>query len=1046
MTKVFLLTDSRGVHKPAGSQHAIYSERLARVPGLAVTSYLCPFQWTTIPDFLHLSKGLDLASYDHVILHAGIVDHSPRPLSQARARLYEPTDTTDAETVKQLLAKRKFTDKKVINRKRDILDDLFSAEAMATHLAKPFAECYEGEPTINLYSMEMMLDRIVPRLKSIENLVFIGSNDFCPGWNGDFPKTRPSNIRIIEDYSRALCRELPNVVNLHQWTPEQVREFTCDNLHLSAAGSNWLFLRLLEALRLRSRDYMANRRSVGTPLRTTPWPLHADSEPERIERIESIKLDEPSVLAPKCLAELQRRVGRVGLPLATLVIGFRIQKVDPSRLDNLRFLMGWINRFYGEAFELLLVEQDVQLTENLRDELSGKFRYEFLYNPEAYNRGWLYNVAVKHFTDCPVVGFCDTDILPGANFLDCVIGCYEGFDAVSPNRNLYYSTLEQKQQVLARGTYAGIPVTEEALKNPTSFSGGMLVVNRQKFLDIGGFEQYVGYGCEDRALDVTMLALLPPSRVGMDSHAYFHLHHPSHATEHVYFNDIYGHMVEHYGCEYTRGLKSTSYIHANCCHESTDKVHRMAEARAPVIGDPRLYRDNSFVTINGLPPTFPGKLIPIRAAEPTFPPAVTNLGEYIEREEFLGRYVASWAPAVPKDSIGDDTAQLAFFYNRFKGKRCFIIGNGPSLNKHDLSLLEGEYTFAVNSFYYKTRETGFRPTFFVVEDSSVIKENQQEIMSYEAPFKFFPSIYRSLHPKAPGTYFFKLNRGFYEKSSPNYAIPRFSSDITKTVYCGQSVTYVNLQLAFFMGFTEVFLIGMDFNYEIPSSHQRTGDVLLSDTDDLNHFHKDYFGKGKTWKDPKLDRVLMNYKMAKLVFECAGRKIFNATIGGKLEVFERVNYEGLFRGFGQHFAPQALDLTRPPEPSDKLAASPTQPPAVAPKPPPAAAKPAVQQPSRVTAPQRPSPAAPPANGSAHARLAAQSAPEALVSGMANARSAPPDSDGLLPGDSISEANCLFLTSEFEACAQMCKRLHTVRGLRMYKELADLARQRLAAEAV
>jgi len=138
-----------------------------------------------------------------------------------------------------------------------------------------------------------------------------------------------------------------------------------------------------------------------------------------------------------------------------------------------------------------------------------------------------------------------------------------------------------------------------------------------------------------------------------------------------------------------------------------------------------------------------------------------------------------------------------------------------------------------------------------------------------------------------------MNRGFYEKSSPNYCVPRFSTDATKELFCGQSVTYINLQLAYFMGFTEVYLIGMDFSYIIPESHKRTGDVLLSDSDDENHFHKDYFGKGKTWKDPKLDRVGNNYRMAKLVFESTGRKICNATVGGSLEIFDRVNYNALF---------------------------------------------------------------------------------------------------------------------------------------------------------
>jgi hypothetical protein len=208
--------------------------------------------------------------------------------------------------------------------------------------------------------------------------------------------------------------------------------------------------------------------------------------------------------------------------------------------------------------------------------------------------------------------------------------------------------------------------------------------------------------------------------------------------------------------------------------------------------------------------------------------------------------------------------------------------------------LEGEQVFAVNSFFYKTDETGFRPTFFVVEDNMVMKENIERIRAYDAPFKFFPADYRSLHAGADNVYFFQMNQGFYKSSSPNYCVPRFSTDASQVIYCGQSVTYINLQLAFFMGFTEVFLIGMDFSYMIPAEHGRKGNHILSTTDDPNHFHKDYFGRGKTWKDPKLDRVSANYRQAKLSFEAVGRRIYNASIGGKLEIFDRVDYETLLR--------------------------------------------------------------------------------------------------------------------------------------------------------
>ena len=77
-----------------------------------------------------------------------------------------------------------------------------------------------------------------------------------------------------------------------------------------------------------------------------------------------------------------------------------------------------------------------------------------------------------------------------------------------------------------------------------------------------------------------------------------------------------------------------------------------------------------------------------------------------------------------------------------------------------------------------------------------------------------------------------------------------------------------------MGFEEVALIGMDFSYTVPEDSQIDGAHILSMGDDPNHFHPDYFGKGKIWKDPKLDRVLANYQLAKLMYEADGRRIVN----------------------------------------------------------------------------------------------------------------------------------------------------------------------------
>jgi len=253
-------------------------------------------------------------------------------------------------------------------------------------------------------------------------------------------------------------------------------------------------------------------------------------------------------------------------------------------------------------------------------------------------------------------------------------------------------------------------------------------------------------------------------------------------------------------------------------------------------------------------------------------------------------------PKLPADIV-----DLAEFRNRHEGERCVIIGNGPSLNDLDLKRLRNENTIGVNGIFY-AESIDFPLTYYVVEDTSVMNENLEAIKGYGAGHKFFPTIYRKLYSEVPveegslgGVTFFTMNRGFYAKESPNFCVPRFSTDASQRLYCGQSVTIINLQLAYYLGFSEVYLIGMDFSYTIPDSAKVEGDLITSTEDDPNHFHKDYFGKGKTWKDPKLPRVLNNYQLAKVMFEADGRAIYNATAGGKLELFERRDFHEVFSG-------------------------------------------------------------------------------------------------------------------------------------------------------
>ena len=255
--------------------------------------------------------------------------------------------------------------------------------------------------------------------------------------------------------------------------------------------------------------------------------------------------------------------------------------------------------------------------------------------------------------------------------------------------------------------------------------------------------------------------------------------------------------------------------------------------------------------------------------------------------------------------------ELKDYHNRFAGERAFIIGNGPSLNDLDLTKLADEYTFGVNSIYYLFDEMGFKPSFYVVEDTLVAEDRADDINQLSGMPKFF------------GTYLdYCLNDGpeviwtnviFDYSEYPGF--PHFSRRADHCLWVGGTVSYLCMQLAYFMGFSEVYLIGFDHSYDIPDDAQIDGTVITSASDDPNHFHPAYFGKGKRWHDPRLDRMELAYHKAHQVYTQDHRVIYNATRGGELEIFPRIEYDSIFASAENRNVSPGVELTSP-EPSSQ----------------------------------------------------------------------------------------------------------------------------------
>lgn len=217
-----------------------------------------------------------------------------------------------------------------------------------------------------------------------------------------------------------------------------------------------------------------------------------------------------------------------------------------------------------------------------------------------------------------------------------------------------------------------------------------------------------------------------------------------------------------------------------------------------------------------------------------------------------------------------------------KGRRCFIVANGPSLKNTNLDLLANEITFGLNRIYLHFTETTFRPAYYVAVNELILEQFSNEIASLEMP-KFLNWNRRSFFDGNDPSVFFLKSKMVINDS--------FQYDLTRPLVVGGTVTFVALQLAYYMGFQKVILVGLDHSYVDKGTPSET-ERRTAERDE-SHFHPSYFPKGMKWQLPDLLRSEVDYVIARRAFEEAGREILDATVGGNCPVFEKIDYLSLF---------------------------------------------------------------------------------------------------------------------------------------------------------
>lgn len=240
--------------------------------------------------------------------------------------------------------------------------------------------------------------------------------------------------------------------------------------------------------------------------------------------------------------------------------------------------------------------------------------------------------------------------------------------------------------------------------------------------------------------------------------------------------------------------------------------------------------------------------------------------------------------------------RLRQLYNKYEGKRCFIIGNGPSLKKMDLSPLKDELTIGSNAIYKAFSDWGFSTDFILFEDVEQTEIRGPEIPIIKDSTKLL-SLYNAYAvPSVDRDTLFMNVRGadkvYWEEEAP-----MFSRDFANIIYLGSTVTYLSIQLAHYLGCSKVYLIGVDHSMKELRKQFPPGKVAITEDNfkllKQYHFSNQYYKVGDCLGIPYYEYQEDAYKKAREVFLEDGREIYNAGLDSQLDVFEKKVFKDLF---------------------------------------------------------------------------------------------------------------------------------------------------------
>lgn len=228
--------------------------------------------------------------------------------------------------------------------------------------------------------------------------------------------------------------------------------------------------------------------------------------------------------------------------------------------------------------------------------------------------------------------------------------------------------------------------------------------------------------------------------------------------------------------------------------------------------------------------------------------------------------------------------------NKYKGQKCFIVLTGPSITLEDLSKLKNEVTISVNSIVSVFDQTDFRPTYYMLQDKSVYLKLKEKLRKVDLNKVLIgvgnigkksgscitlKEIEKDAWPENWNYYYLDTAKSwFHANFQKNKYIPYFSENCEVCVYDGGTIAFSAIQLAMYMGFTKIYMLGADCNYSGKVRH-------IGEYDPASTFDK---------AEDMQKSLFKSYEVAFQYAKRNGVMLYNATRGGMLEVLPRVSLD------------------------------------------------------------------------------------------------------------------------------------------------------------